>query len=290
MTAHQRIVRVRRNYNQWVANQTLEDYALRFTAKSARKWSSLRVANTAIGAVSFLALEAIGGSITINYGFVNASSAILVVGALIFLTSIPIAYYASTYGVDIDLLTRGAGFGYIGSTITSLIYASFTFLFFAIEAAIMSLALEMCFGVPLFAGYVISALVVIPLVTHGITFISRFQAWTQPIWIVLHLIPFVFIAFSDPASFKAWTHFTGTAESGGQSFNILLFGTASTVVFSLIAQIGEQVDFLRFLPARAAHGRAWWLANLAAGPGWIVLGALKLLAGSFLAFLAIEYL
>ena len=71
---------------------------------------------------------------------------------MIFLTCIPIAYYAATYGIDIDLLTRGAGFGYIGSTITSLIYASFTFLFFAIEAAIMSLALEMGFGVPLFAG------------------------------------------------------------------------------------------------------------------------------------------
>ena len=96
MTAQQRIVRVRRNYNQWVANQTLEDYALRFTAKSARKWSSARVANTAIGAVSFLALEAIGGSIAINYGFVNATAAILIVGALIFLTSLPIAYYAST--------------------------------------------------------------------------------------------------------------------------------------------------------------------------------------------------
>jgi signal transduction histidine kinase/ActR/RegA family two-component response regulator len=293
MTAQQRIVRVRRNYNQWVANQTLEDYALRFTAKSARKWSSVRVANTAIGAVSFLALEAIGGSIAINYGFVNATSAILIVGTLIFLTSLPIAYYASTYGVDIDLLTRGAGFGYIGSTITSLIYASFTFLFFAIEAAIMSLALEMCLGIPLFAGYVISSLVVIPLVTHGITFISRFQAWTQPAWLVLHLIPFVFIAFTDPRAFGAWTHFTGTAEASGPTFNILLFGTAATVVFSLIAQIGEQVDFLRFLPPRAEHGRgrwSWWLAYLSAGPGWIVPGVLKMLAGSFLAFLAIEHM
>jgi hypothetical protein len=149
MTAQQRIVRVRRNYNQWVANQTLEDYALRFTAKTARRWSSLRVANTAIGAVSFLALEAIGGSITVNYGFINGTAAIVVVGILILLTSLPIAYYASTYGVDIDLLTRGAGFGYLGSTITSLIYASFTFLFFAIEAAIMS-RLRNVFGHPAF--------------------------------------------------------------------------------------------------------------------------------------------
>jgi signal transduction histidine kinase/CheY-like chemotaxis protein len=290
MTAQQRIVRVRRNYNQWVANQTLEDYALRFTAKTARKWSSLRVANTAIGAVSFLALEAIGGSITVNYGFLNATCAILVVGALILLTSIPIAYYASTYGVDIDLLTRGAGFGYIGSTVTSLIYASFTFLFFAIEAAIMSLALEMCFGIPLFAGYVLSSLIVIPLVTHGITFISRFQLWTQPIWIVLHLIPFVFIAGVDSAAFARWTDFTGFAGEAGRTFNIVLFGTASTVVFSLVAQIGEQVDFLRFLPARGGrHDGAWWIAYLSAGPGWIIPGVLKLLAGSFLAFLTIEH-
>lgn len=291
MSAQQKIVRVRRSYNQWVANQTLEDYALRFTAKSARRWSSLRVANTAIGAISFLALEAIGGAITVNYGFTNATAAILVVGALIFLTSLPIAYYASTYGVDIDLLTRGAGFGYIGSTITSLIYASFTFIFFAIEAAIMSLALEMCFDIPLSVGYIISSLVVIPLVTHGITFISRFQLWTQPLWIVLHLLPFGFIAFVDPQSFKEWTQFCGVEETGSSPFNLILFGAAATVCFSLIAQIGEQVDFLRFLPARKKQSNAsWWFSYLSAGPGWIVPGTLKMLAGSFLAYLAIKHM
>ncbi|MFT6388706.1 MAG: hypothetical protein ACJAUP_002089, partial [Cellvibrionaceae bacterium] len=36
MPASQQIFRVRRRYNQWVANQTLEDYALRFTAKKSR--------------------------------------------------------------------------------------------------------------------------------------------------------------------------------------------------------------------------------------------------------------
>ena len=257
MPGRQRILPVRRAYNRWVANQTLEDYALRFTAKSARRWSAARVANTALGAISFLALEAIGGSITANYGFINGTAAIIVVGILILLTSLPIAYYASTYGVDIDLLTRGAG--YLGSTITSLIYASFTFLFFAIEAAIMSLAFEMCLGIPLFIGYVLSSLIVIPLVTHGITFISRFQFWTQPAWIVLHLLPFVFIASIDSASFERWTKFTGIAGVSGRSFDLVLFGTAATVVFSLIAQIGEQVDFLRFLPARGTPGkRAWW--------------------------------
>lgn len=82
MSARQSIFRVRRNYNQWVANQTLEDYALRFTAKSARRWSASRVANTALGAISFLALEAIGGAITIHYGFDNAVAAICAVALI----------------------------------------------------------------------------------------------------------------------------------------------------------------------------------------------------------------
>src|SRR5476651_415668 len=98
MTAQQKIVRVRRSYNQWVANQTLEDYALRFTAKSARRWSSFRVANTALGAISFLACEAIGGSLTLNYGFANTVWAIAAVSILIFLTGLPIGYYAVKHG------------------------------------------------------------------------------------------------------------------------------------------------------------------------------------------------
>jgi signal transduction histidine kinase/ActR/RegA family two-component response regulator len=290
VAGRQRIDRVRRQYNQWVANQTLEDYALRFTAKSARRWSAARVANTALGAISFLALEAIGGTITLNYGASNATVAILVVSVIIFLCGLPIAYYAAKCGIDIDLLTRGAGFGYIGSTITSLIYASFTFIFFAFEAVILAAALEMCFGIPRPLGYLISAIVIIPLVTYGITLISRFQLWTQPLWIVLHIMPFAAIAWHNPHSFSEWRKFSGEHGDINGQFDLLLFGVAASVVFSLVAQIGEQVDFLRFLPRdRRASKTSWWIALMSAGPGWIVLGALKLLAGSFLAFFALSH-
>src|SRR5882672_9232326 len=290
VAGRQRIDRVRRQYNQWVANQTLEDYALRFTAKSARRWSAARVANTALGAISFLALEAIGGTITLNYGVTNATAAILVVSVIIFCCGLPIAYHAAKCGIDIDLLTRGAGFGYIGSTITSLIYASFTFIFFAIEAVILATALEMCFGIPRPIGYLISAVVIIPLVTYGITLISRFQLWTQPLWIILHILPFIAIAYANPHSFADWRTFAGEHGSPDGHLDLLLFGTAASVVFSLVAQIGEQVDFLRFLPRdRRTSKTSWWIALLSAGPGWIILGALKLLAGSFLAYFALSH-
>lgn len=289
--AQQEVFRVRRRYNQWVANETLEDYALRFTAKSARRWSAARVSQTALGAISFLALEAIGGAITLHYGFNNAVAAIMVVGLIIFLTGIPISYYAAKQGTDIDLLTRGAGFGYIGSTITSLIYASFTFIFFALEAAILALALELTLGISLTIGYIISALVVIPLVTHGIALISRFQVWTQPVWIAFQVLPLIFIAFQSEEAIKLWVNFEpqNDAPIGSNGFSILAFGAAASVLFSLIAQIGEQVDFLRFLPQQDKPDKRWWFAMLAAGPGWIIFGVLKILVGSFLAVLALQH-
>ncbi len=282
------MLRIRREYQSWVANESLEDYALRYAASSYRRWRPAVVASTALGGISFLALEAIGASITLSYGFQNAIAAILIVSLVIFLVSYPIAYWCSVANVDIDLLTRGAGFGYIGSTITSLIYASFTLIFFAIETAIWAQALQLATGLNLAVGYLICSLIIVPLVFFGVTFINRLQAWTQPIWIVMLVTPFVFILFEDPTVLVAWSTFPGL-DGSNSGFNVLMFGAATGVLFSLIAQIGEQADYLRFLPDRTpVNRRTWWLAMWSAGPGWIVVGAMKILAGSLLAVLALR--
>ena len=286
--APQKIFHIRRDYNSWVANETLEDYALRYTPRHFRKWSEARVANTALGATSFLALEAIGGSIALSYGFTNALWAILVVGLIIFLTGLPISYYAAKYGLDMDLLTRGAGFGYLGSTLTSLIYASFTFIFFALEAAILALALQMVLGWPLVLCYLIASLAVVPLVMYGITLISRLQLWSQPIWAVLFVLPFLAVALKEPQRFAEFASLAGRV-SGSSGFDAVMFGAAATVAFSLVVQIGEQVDYLRFLPEKTPQSRRrWWAAVVLAGPGWIIPGMVKMLAGAFLAFLVLQ--
>jgi signal transduction histidine kinase/CheY-like chemotaxis protein/purine-cytosine permease-like protein len=279
----------RRKYNKLVANELVEDFALRFTAKRARKWSSGWIANTALGIVSFLVLEALGGSITLSYGTINALWAIAAVSCVVIFSGIPICYYAAKYGVDIDLLSRGAGFGYIGSTIVSLIYASFTFIFFALEAAIMSMAIQLLFGIPLFLGYIISAVVVIPVVVLGITNISRFQMVSQPLWLAMQLIPLYFVFSHPDARLDSWLNYAGVTGDK-QEFNWLLFGGASAVLLSIVAQIGEQVDILRFLPEQKECGRTkWWLSMLFGGPGWMLFGAAKLALGSFLAWLVISH-
>ncbi len=286
---YQNISKIRRDYNAWVANETLEDYALRFAPRSFRKWSEFQVANTAFGSTSFLVLEAIGGFLSLNYGFTNAVWAILAVGLIIFVISFPVSYYAARYNIDIDLLTRSAGFGYIGSTVTSLIYASFTFTLFALEASIMSLALELYFHIPLYVAHVISAVTIIPLVTFGITTISRMQLWTQPLWLLLLLAPYFGIVLHEPDALLTLKAYFSIASSG-QDFDWLLCGSATTIAFSMVAQIGEQVDFLRFMPEKnAANRNRWWAAVICAGPGWIIFGMARQLAGALLAHLAIRH-
>ncbi len=283
----QRIIPIRREYNAWVADETIEDYALRYTPRSFRKWSGFRVASTALGATSFLALEAIGASVALDHGFFNAFWAIVLVGIFIFMTGIPISLYAARHAVDIDLLTRGSGFGYLGSTFSSLIYASFTFIFFSLEASIMASALELGLGIPLWLGYLICSVVVIPLVMYGITTISRLQAWTQPLWLVLLVLPYAFLLLRRPEALQGLMHASYGISDG--HFDWLALGAAGTVVASMVAQIGQQVDSLRFMPP-PKPGQAWrWrTAVLAGGPGWILVGSAKMLGGAVLVYLAVR--
>ncbi len=284
----QRVIKMRRDYNTWVVNETLEDYALRFTPQSWRKWSETQVANTAFGASAFLVLEAVGATLLVNFGFINAFFAILATGLIIFLAGLPISIYAARYGLDVDLLTRGAGFGYLGSTITSLIYASFTFIFFALEAAIMAYALELAFGIPPTLGYVICALVVIPLSTHGVTTISKLQTLTQPMWLAMLILPYVFLLFRGTDVLSNIIDYPGR---GSARFDIQLFSAAMAVGLALITQMGEQADYLRFMPRCTPETRRrWWTSVLIGGPGWVVPGVVKMLGGALLAWIAITHL
>ncbi|KEA61784.1 Two-component hybrid sensor and regulator [Marinobacterium lacunae] len=289
MLPSQTILKVRRHYNKWVANQMLEDYALRFTSRAGRRMSIDRVAKTALGATAFLALEGIAAAVTLSYGFTNTLIAMLVVCLVFFITGFPISYYSAKHGLDIDLLTRGAGFGYLGSTITSLIYASFTFIFFAIEAAILASALQALFGIPLSVGYVICAVAVIPVVTHGISAISRFQVGTQTLWLLLQCSALAVVVFFEYQHMGDWVNFAPVGRSQEGHFDILLFGAAASVFFAMVAQIGEQVDYLRFMPPKTEENkRRWWFWLILAGPGWVFVGLIKMLLGSFLAYLAIS--
>ncbi|MFJ8596982.1 purine-cytosine permease family protein [Streptomyces sp. NPDC093598] len=262
--------------------ETLEDYTLRFAPRSYRRWTPMVVATTALGGIAYMADFSIGAGIGLAHGTGNALLAIAVAAVVIFVTGFPLAYYGARYNIDLDLITRGSGFGYFGSVLTSVIFASFTFIFFALEGSIMAQGLKLGLGLPLWLGYLVSTLMVIPLVIYGMTALSKLQVWTTPIWLLLMVGPLVYLVTTDPGTVDRFLAYAGTDGDGGINTASVLLGAG--VCLSLIAQIGEQIDYLRFMPPKTeANKRSWWTAVVMAGPGWVVLGALKQAIGVFLA-------
>ncbi|MFF9120021.1 purine-cytosine permease family protein [Streptomyces massasporeus] len=262
--------------------ETLEDYTLRFAPRSYRRWTPMVVATTALGGIAYMADFSIGAGIGLAHGTGNALLAIVVAAVVIFVTGFPLAYYGARYNIDLDLITRGSGFGYFGSVLTSVIFASFTFIFFALEGSIMAQGLKLGLGLPLWLGYLVSTLMVIPLVIYGMTALSKLQVWTTPVWLLLMVGPLVYLVATDPGTVDRFLAYAGTDGDGGIDTASVLLGAG--VCLSLIAQIGEQIDYLRFMPPKTeANKRSWWTAVVMAGPGWVVLGALKQAIGVFLA-------
>jgi purine-cytosine permease-like protein len=262
--------------------ETLEDYTLRFAPRSYRKWSTRVVGISALGGIAYLADFAIGANVGISYGTTNALFGILIFAIVIFLTGFPVAYYSARYNIDLDLVTRGSGFGYYGSVVTNVIFATFTFIFFALEGSIMAQGLKLGLHVPLWLGYAASTLIIFPLVIYGMKVLSTLQVWTTPLWLVLMVAPFVYLVVSHPDSVSQFFAYTG--ENGKSGFDLGSTLLAAGVCLSLIAQIAEQNDYLRFMPPQTPENkRSWWTWLILAGPGWVFFGAIKQIVGLFLA-------
>ncbi|MGF6882151.1 purine-cytosine permease-like protein [Nocardia sp. GAS34] len=261
--------------------ETLEDYTLRFAPRSYRKWSPAVVGVSALGGIAYLADFSIGANVGIANGTGNALLGIGIFAVVIMLTGFPLAYYAARYNIDLDLITRGSGFGYYGSVITNLVFASFTFIFFALEGSIMAQGLQLGLHIPLWLGYLSSTLLIFPLVIYGMNTLAKLQVWTTPLWLLLMVLPFAFLVVRHPNSVHSFFAYGGK-DGGGVSLPGALL--AAGVCLSLIAQIAEQIDYLRFMPPKTPeNARKWWGWMLLAGPGWVVFGAIKQVVGLFLA-------
>ncbi|NMO00108.1 hypothetical protein HH308_02635 [Gordonia sp. TBRC 11910] len=267
--------------------ETLEDYTLRFAPRSYRKWGPAVVATSALGGIAYLADFSIGANIGIANGTGNALWGILFFAIVVVITGYPLAFYAAKYNIDLDLITRGSGFGYYGSVLTNLIFASFTFIFFALEGSIMAQGLKLGLGIPLSIGYLVSSILIIPLVIFGMKALAKLQVWTTPLWLIMMVGPFLYLLVAHPDSVSTFLGFSGVDADGhplGKGVSFAGIMLAAGVCLSLIAQIAEQIDYLRFMPPKTPDNkRRWWTAVLLAGPGWVLFGAIKQVVGLFLA-------
>ncbi|MDO4928177.1 MAG: hypothetical protein Q3976_03840 [Corynebacterium sp.] len=270
------------------AQKINDDYPLRYAPRHYRTWTPAAVAGSALGGMAYLADFSIGAGIGVAHGTTNAIGGILIAAALIFISAFPVAVYAAKYNLDLDLITRGSGFGYYGSVLTNIIFATFTFIFFATEGAIMAQGLRLSMGIPLWLGYLVSTLIIIPLVIYGMRALAKMQAWTNPLWLVLIVLPLLVLIIQEPNSVSTFLAYGG--ESNAEtSFAAMMMGAG--VCLALTCQVAENIDYIRFMPPKTEENkRQWWTATIMAGPGWVLFGATKQILGVFLAVYAMSYL
>lgn len=270
------------------ATKLNDDYPLRFAPRHYRRWAPAAVAGSALGGMAYLADFSIGAGIGIAHGTTNAIGGILIAAVLIFASSLPLAVYAARFNLDLDLITRGSGFGYYGSVITNVIFASFTFIFFATEGSIMAQGLRMGMGMPLWVGYLLSTLVIIPLVMYGMKALSKAQAWTNPLWLVMMVLPMAVLLAKEPETVSGFLQYQGNGPGHADAASMML---AAGVCLALTAQIAENIDYLRFMPPKTPdNARTWWASVILAGPGWVLFGASKQILGVFLAVYVMSHL
>jgi hypothetical protein len=223
-----------------------EDYALRFVPAGYRKWGAISLTGVMIGIATAMFFLAWGGELASEYGmkdlFIGMIFGTVFIGGLSFM----LARIASATGLDSDLITRGSGFGFMGSAFTSLIYTLNFLMFFAFEGTIMATAVHAQWSfIPNWAIYLVIGLMFIPLTWWGMTVINWIMWITIPIYLgflgwTIHL------AATSHSHIAFWSfgpaHAT-TPAAGPALLQVLAAVLALTSQSTIAADVG------RFIPA-----------------------------------------
>lgn len=249
-------------------NAQMEDYSLRYAPAAFRRWSPWMVFLSCMVGLSAMAGYALDATFVEAFGFGNTLLGFLAATVITLPLMLVIAFAIARKHIDIDLLTRGSGFGYLGSTLTSLVYATFTLIFLGYEGAIMAQAVTALTHVDIHVSYVLVSVVMIPLTLYGMTFSAKFQAWTWPLWLGLIGLAVVSAATAPGAGHHMVS--PATVIPGGGGLSALAIFTIAAAELSIAAQVGEQGDYLRLMPdpgTGRGQERRWKLAVILGGPG-----------------------
>lgn len=188
----------------------------------------------------------------LQFGAINAMIsavyAIIVAGIL----GTFIAYLSAKSGMNVNLLSRGGGFGYIGASLTSLIYASNFIMYCAFEGMILVYAIYEFFpSIPMWVYIVIFGSIVIPLNWFGIKQLDKLQKWSLPIFGVFLVTAIGVSLFITPShSGNFLTYMPEGVQVGGTAL-LLCIGMQHGIM-GLTALLAS--DYARFLKPKDMKG------------------------------------
>jgi purine-cytosine permease-like protein len=224
-----------------------EDYALRYVPATYRRWGSISLAGVMMGVATAMFFLSWGGGFAVDYGTANLLWGMVFGTVFIGGVAFVLARIASSTGLDSDLITRGSGFGFMGSAFTSIIYTFNFLMFFAFEGTIMSTAIHDHWpAVPTWSIYLVIGLVFIPLTWWGLTVMNWLMWVTVPVYLGF-LGWTISLAASTNVHVSFWSY-TPAHPSDPAAGPALLQVMAA--VLALISQATMAADVGRFIPAR----------------------------------------
>ncbi len=232
------------NTNEVEANAQ-DDYSLDKVPRDKRTMGWFSVTNIAFGIATAIFYFQMGSVMALQFGAMNAiisaTYAIIVAGIL----GTFIAYLSAKSGMNVNLLSRGGGFGYIGASLTSFIYATNFIMYCAFEGLILVSAIHTFFPViPEWALIVFFGALVIPLNWFGIKQLDKLQKWSLPIFGIF-LITAIVVSFYKPSGYEGafWTYMPEGVEVGGKAL-LMCIGMHHGIM-GLTALLAS--DYARFL-------------------------------------------
>ena len=181
--------------NVAISTETSDDHSLDRVPRIERTQSWLSITNITFGIATAIFYFQMGSVMALKFGAINAmissAYAIIVAGIL----GTVIAYLSAKSGMNVNLLSRGGGFGYLGASLTSIIYASNFIMYCALEGLILVSAVNYLFpSFPKWALIILFGSIVIPLNWFGIKQLDMLQKWSMPLFLIF-LVTAVVVSF-----------------------------------------------------------------------------------------------
>ncbi len=220
-----------------------EDYALERVPEHYRmKWWS--ITNVTLGVATAMLFMQMGSLMAVTFGSINALIAEIYATVIAGILGVVIAYFAAKSGLNANLMARGGGFGYIGASITSFIYAINFIMYCAIEGSIMASAVhEYIPAIPLWVLMIFFGLAVIPFNWFGMKQLEKLQKWTLPLFIIL-LGAGMIIAANLPSTASVWSYLPEGAQVGGTAL-LTCIGTMNGLVGIMALLISDYARFIK---------------------------------------------
>lgn len=234
-------------------NEELEDdYSLDKVPRNERNMGWLSITNITFGIATAIFYFQLGSVMALQFGAINAllsaAYAILVAGIM----GTVIAYLSAKSGMNVNLMSRGGGFGYLGASLTSLIYASNFIMYCAFEGMILVYAVNEFFpSIPLWILIILFGTIVIPLNWFGIKQLDKLQKWSLPIFFIF-LITAIVVSIFTPSLSEGhfWTYMPDGVQVGGTAL-LLCIGMQHGIM-GLTALLAS--DYARFLKPEHIKG------------------------------------